>query len=49
VQHLFHPPVMLEGWPDPDRHSRLVFITRDIPRETLLASFRSFFADAKSA
>jgi G3E family GTPase len=49
VQHLFHPPMMLEGWPDPDRHSRLVFITRDIPRETLLASFRSFFADAKSA
>jgi G3E family GTPase len=49
VQHLFHPPVMLEGWPDQDRHSRLVFITRDIPRETLLASFRSFFADAKSA
>jgi hypothetical protein len=27
----------------------MVFITRDIPRETLLASFRSFFADAKSA
>jgi G3E family GTPase len=49
VQHLFHPPVMLPGWPDQDRHSRLVFITRDIPRETLLASFRSFFADAKSA
>jgi G3E family GTPase len=49
VQHLFHPPVMLEGWPDQDRHSRLVFITRDIPRETLLASFQSFFADAKSA
>ena len=49
VQHLFHPPVMLEAWPDPDRRSRLVFITRDIPRETLLASFRSFFADAKTA
>jgi G3E family GTPase len=49
VQHLFHPPVMLPAWPDEDRHSRLVFITRDIPRETLLASFRSFFADAKSA
>jgi len=49
VQHLFDPPVMLDAWPDQDRHSRLVFITRDIPRETLLASFRSFFADAKSA
>ncbi|HVZ01766.1 MAG TPA: GTP-binding protein [Dongiaceae bacterium] len=49
VQHLFHPPVMLQAWPDRDRHSRIVFITRDIPRETLLASFRSFFADAKTA
>jgi len=49
VQHLFHPPVMLPAWPDQDRHSRLVFITRDIPRETLLASFRSFFAAAKTA
>jgi G3E family GTPase len=49
VQHLFHPPVLLQGWPDEDRRSRMVFITRDIPRETLLASFRSFFADAKSA
>jgi G3E family GTPase len=49
VQHLFHPPVMLQGWPDEDRHSRMVFITRDIPREALLASFRSFFADAKTA
>ncbi len=49
VQHLFHPPVVLEAWPDADRRSRLVFITRDVPRETLLASFRSFFAGAKSA
>ena len=49
VQHLFHPPVMLEAWPDADHRSRIVFITRDIPREALLASFRSFFADAKSA
>jgi G3E family GTPase len=49
VQHLFHPPVVLQGWPDQDRHSRMVFITRDIPRAVLLASFRSFFADAKTA
>lgn len=30
VQHLFHPPVTLPDWPDADRSSRLVFITRDL-------------------
>jgi G3E family GTPase len=31
VQHLSHPPVELAAWPDADRTSRLVFITRAIP------------------
>ena len=30
VQHLAHPPVELESWPDNNRQSRVVFITRDI-------------------
>ena len=30
VQHLIHPPVELSAWPDKDRSSRLVFITRDV-------------------
>ena len=30
VQHLAHPPVELENWPDDNRMSRVVFITRDI-------------------
>ncbi|MFL5108230.1 MAG: GTP-binding protein, partial [Xanthobacteraceae bacterium] len=30
VQHLAHPPVELAAWPDADRTSRLVFITRNI-------------------
>ena len=30
VQHLAHPPVELEDWPDGDRRSRVVFITRGI-------------------
>jgi G3E family GTPase len=30
VQHLAHPPVELESWPDGDRQSRVVFITRNI-------------------
>jgi len=35
VQHIFHPPTHLDAWPDDDRRSRLVFITQDIPRESL--------------
>ena len=30
VQHLAHPPVELQAWPDGNRTSRVVFITRNI-------------------
>jgi G3E family GTPase len=30
VQHIAHPPVELAAWPDQERTSRIVFITRDI-------------------
>ncbi len=30
VQHVFHPPVLLPAWPDADRRTRLVFITREL-------------------
>ena len=30
VQHLAHPPVELDAWPDADRTSRVQFITRNI-------------------
>ncbi len=33
VQHLAHPPVELESWPDKNRHGRIVFITRNIPQQ----------------
>ena len=42
VQHVFHPPLELAAWPDDDRRTRLVFITRGIPRtliETTLLKF----------
>ena len=26
VQHMFHPPAILEAWPSDDRTSRIVFI-----------------------
>lgn len=32
VQHVFHPPAGLPGWPSDDHRSRIVFITRDIDR-----------------
>ncbi len=39
AQHVFHPPVTLEAWPSGERRSRLVFITRDLPRESIEALF----------
>lgn len=42
VQHVIHPPDHLEEWPDEDRCSRVVCITRDIRSEELLASLRAF-------
>ena len=35
VQHLFHPPALLEAWPSDDRRSRLVFITQNIGEEAI--------------
>ncbi|MBI5162800.1 MAG: GTP-binding protein [Magnetospirillum sp.] len=35
VQHVFHPPAPLSAWPDDDRRTRLVFITRDLSREVV--------------
>jgi G3E family GTPase len=33
VQSLFHPPFDLPAWPEGVRRSRIVFITRNLPRE----------------
>jgi G3E family GTPase len=30
VQHVFHPPIILAEWPDADRRTRMVFITKDL-------------------
>ena len=35
VQHMFHPLSELPAWPDDDRRSRIVFITRDLAREEI--------------
>ncbi|MEO8559359.1 MAG: GTP-binding protein [Rhodospirillales bacterium] len=42
VQHVFHPPAMLDAWPDADRRSKLVFITRDIEESTIKKLFNAF-------
>ena len=39
AQHLFHPPVTLAAWPGEDRRSRIVFITRNIPKSAVEGLF----------
>ncbi len=46
VQHVFHPPSVLEAWPDEDRRSKIVFITRDLPESTIRKVFTSFIESA---
>jgi G3E family GTPase len=41
VQHLAHPPAELQIWPDGDRISRLVFITRNIGERDVKALFEA--------
>ncbi|MEO5375206.1 MAG: GTP-binding protein [Alphaproteobacteria bacterium] len=38
VQHVFHPPAALPAWPDADRRSRIVFITRGLDRAVVEAA-----------
>jgi G3E family GTPase len=48
VQHVFHPPAWLERWPSADHRSRMVFITRRIPRawvEALLDALQAEVAE----
>ena len=43
VQHMFHEPVLLPAWPPGDpRTSRIVFITRDLSRETIEEGLLAF-------
>jgi G3E family GTPase len=49
VQHVAHPPVELEEWPDADRRSRLVFVTRNLAREPVLRLFAGVAAVAEPA
>lgn len=42
VQEIFHPPARLAGWPDDDRRTRLVLITRDMERDYVDRLFAAF-------
>ena len=46
VQHVFHPPVELEDWPDPDQRSRLVFVTLGLARDVVAQLFADMVAIA---
>jgi G3E family GTPase len=39
AQHVIHPPIALDAWRDDDRSSRIVFITRNITRESVESLF----------
>ena len=47
VQHVFHPPVTLDAWPDADRRTRLVFIVNGIPEAAIRDLFNAFLGLAQ--
>ena len=49
VQHVFHDPVWLDEWPDQDRQTKLVFITKGIERETLDMFFKAWMSSSKGS
>ncbi|MDJ1635028.1 GTP-binding protein [Agrobacterium rhizogenes] len=45
VQNIFHPPVRLPVWPDPnDRRTRMVIITKDLPEDFVKGLFDAFLS-----
>jgi G3E family GTPase len=42
VQHVMHPPVRLDVWPDADRRTRIVIIARDLAPEAVTRLFDAF-------
>ncbi|WP_321344198.1 GTP-binding protein [Breoghania sp.] len=48
VQHVFHPPARLPAWPDADHGTRLVCITRDMPKGFVEGLFAAFTDTAQT-
>lgn len=49
VQHVFHPPEILDRWPGPVRDTRLVLIARDLDHEALRDCFAGLGLEAVSS
>ena len=45
VQHIFHPPLLLDAWPSADQRTRLVLITRDTDEAWLRSTLSLFEVD----
>ena len=48
VQHVFHPPIRLDAWPDRDHSTRIVFITRNISEKGLEESLTTFCSNVQN-
>lgn len=48
VQHVFHPPAILDEWPSDDRRSRLVFIAKDVPEQVIKTMLDSWGQEVKA-
>ena len=49
VQHVFHPPEILDRWPGPDRSTRIVLIARDLDHEALRECFSGLGLEVSSS
>ncbi|QJR12497.1 P-loop guanosine triphosphatase YjiA [Usitatibacter rugosus] len=49
VQHTLYPPAKLPDWPDNDRRTRLVFITRDLERGAIAPILDSFTSTSSAS
>ena len=49
VQQILHPPIQLSAWPDSDRRSRLVLITRDLDEAVVARLWSAFLGRAAPA
>ncbi len=45
VQHIFHPPVRLDAWPDADHRTRIVFIVNKMNAQFVQGLYEAFAGD----
>ena len=46
VQHVFHPPEVLDEWPSADRRSKIVIIARELEIDAIRSCFASVGLEA---